>query len=201
MVVAIGLAGCSVASSGPATSSTGPAAADAGQAGPSCLRPAESPGSPAGPSAGSPSVPPPGPGAPLPELTLPCLDGAGNVALAGLTGVPTVVNLWASWCGPCRQEIPAFQRLHEAAGGRLRVLGVATEDSDARARSFATDAGVTYPSVADPTGRLRRALGRQALPVTVFVTAAGRIGDVYNSTALTDATLRRLVRDRLGVAV
>ncbi len=74
----------------------------------------------------------------LPELTLPCMDGSGHSFSFRTSLVkPLVVNLWGSWCPPCGQELPAFQRLYEAAGrgkdASLRVLGVVTEDSASKA--------------------------------------------------------------------
>jgi cytochrome c biogenesis protein CcmG, thiol:disulfide interchange protein DsbE len=135
----------------------------------------------------------------LPDLTLPCLAGGPDVPLRGLTGIPTVINLWASWCGPCREELPAFQRLSATAGGRLRVLGVAVEDPAGRALSFAADASVHFPSMLDETGRLLRDVGRKNMPTTLFVDAQGRVVEVYTGTPFTADTLTEHVRARLGV--
>jgi cytochrome c biogenesis protein CcmG/thiol:disulfide interchange protein DsbE len=112
-----------------------------------------------------------------------------------------VMNLWASWCGPCREELPSFEALSARAGGRLRVLGVASEDGTGQAAAFAGDAGIHFPSVVDETGRLLRAVGRRGLPVTLFVDRAGHVVDVYNGEPLTSADLRRKIRERLGVDV
>ena len=136
----------------------------------------------------------------LPDLTLPCLGPGDAVPLRRLTGSPLVVNLWASWCAPCREELPAFARLHRAAGGRVRVIGVASQDRVAAARAYAGD-NVPFPSVLDEDGDVARALGRRGLPLTVFLSPDGRIVDLYQGAPLTDATLRRLVRERLGVDV
>jgi thiol-disulfide isomerase/thioredoxin len=137
----------------------------------------------------------------LPELTLPCLGGGDAVPLRGLTGTPTVLNLWASWCAPCRTELPAFQQLSAAAGGALRVFGVDSEDREGSARTFATVAGIRFASAFDEDGKLHRALGKAALPVTVLVAADGRVAQVYSGAPLTYDSLRRLVRDALGVTV
>jgi cytochrome c biogenesis protein CcmG/thiol:disulfide interchange protein DsbE len=133
----------------------------------------------------------------LPELSLPCLGTGGTVSLRSLAGTPTVVNLWASWCDPCREELPAFSRLSADAGGRLRVLGVASKDREQSARA----ANLPFPSLFDPDGDLLRGLGRSLLPATVLLDASGRVREVYQGVPLTDATLRALVRDRLGVDV
>jgi cytochrome c biogenesis protein CcmG, thiol:disulfide interchange protein DsbE len=135
----------------------------------------------------------------LPDLTLPCFTGGRPVRLARLPG-PAVINLWASWCGPCRTELPAMQRLADRAGDRLRVVGVDTGDGRDAAASFGADTGVALPTLYDRDKALMNALGRTALPVTVFVDAAGRTY-LYNRAALDDAALARLVREHTGVTV
>ncbi len=140
----------------------------------------------------------------LPDLSLPCLGGAGDAAtvpLRRLTGRPMVVNLWASWCGPCRAELPALARLSRTAGGRLRVVGVASLDVPANSASFAADNRLPFPSLQDRDGDLERGLRRNGLPVTVLVRTEGTIAYVYQGAPLTDVTLRELVRDKLGVHV
>jgi cytochrome c biogenesis protein CcmG/thiol:disulfide interchange protein DsbE len=132
----------------------------------------------------------------LPDLTLPCFDGKQQVALRGLRG-PLVVNLWASWCQPCRTELPAFQRL--ADKGKVPVLGVASNDLRDRSASLGEDLGVRFPNVFDADGKLMGALGYSTLPVTIFVAADGRT-TVHTAPALTDETLAALVKQHLGVA-
>lgn len=137
----------------------------------------------------------------LPDLRLTCLGGGAAVPLRRLTGTPTVVNLWASWCPPCKEELPAFSRLAQDAGSRLRVLGVASRDRGDEAEAYAMDAGLPFPSVQDDAGDLLRALRRPGLPVTVFVRGDGSVAQVYQGQPLTDATLRALVRTALRVDV
>ena len=140
----------------------------------------------------------------LPDLSLPCLGaggGAATVPLRRLTGRPMVVNLWASWCGPCRAELPALARLARTAGDRLRVVGVASLDVPANSVAFAADNRLPFPSLQDRDGDLGRGLRRAGLPVTVLVRADGAVAYVYQGAPLTDATLRRLVRDELGIHV
>jgi cytochrome c biogenesis protein CcmG, thiol:disulfide interchange protein DsbE len=165
----------------------------------------------AAPSAGTEPVlaPCPTPGAPsaadaLPDLSLPCLgaaEGAATVPLRRLTGRPMVVNLWASWCGPCREELPALARLSRSAGDRLRVIGVASLDVPANSVSFASDNRLPFPSLQDRDGDLERGLRRNGLPVTVLVRPDGTVAYVYQGAPLTDTTLRDLVGDKLGVHV
>jgi cytochrome c biogenesis protein CcmG, thiol:disulfide interchange protein DsbE len=183
VALAVLAAGCT---SGPTTatpSSSGSAAALAG-----C------------PAAGAPATA----GYALPDLSLPCLgaaEGAATVPLRRLTGRPMVVNLWASWCGPCRAELPAMARLARTAGGRLRVIGVASLDVPANSVSLAADNRLPFPSLQDRDGDLERGLRRNGLPVTVLVRTEGTVAYVYQGAPLNDLTLRRLVRDKLGVDV
>ena len=134
----------------------------------------------------------------LPDLSLPCFTGDQKVALTGLRG-PAVINLWASWCGPCREELPVVQRLAENAEGRLHVIGVDVGDSREAAASFGAARGVTFPTLYDPDRKLLAALGTVTLPVTVFVDTAGR---KYVHPVPVDAReLSALVRTHTGVSV
>jgi thiol-disulfide isomerase/thioredoxin len=160
---------------------------------------------PAPSAAALPDCPAPGPPstspAALPDLELPCLDGGPGLPLRRLTGTPTVLNLWASWCPPCLEELPAFARLEQDAGSRVRVVGVASRDDRDGAVSFAAGGRQPFPSLEDRGGELGRALRRNALPVTVFVRADGSVAEAYLGRPLTDATLRAKVRTLLGVDV
>ncbi|WP_336031490.1 TlpA family protein disulfide reductase [Geodermatophilus sp. FMUSA9-8] len=113
----------------------------------------------------------------LPALRLPCLTGGGDVALADLGGRPALVNLWASWCGPCREELPLLQAAHDRYGDRVGFLGVNTEDTRPAAVSLLTDLGVTYAQVVDEDKALMTALAVPGLPVTLAVAADGRVVD------------------------
>jgi cytochrome c biogenesis protein CcmG/thiol:disulfide interchange protein DsbE len=137
----------------------------------------------------------------LVDLSLPCLGGGSEVPLRRLTGKPTVLNLWASWCAPCKEELPAFSRLSAAARGKLQVIGVASKDVPGRSVEYAGQTGLAFPSLQDEPGSLLRSLRRVGLPVTVLLTADGSVADVYQGAPLTDATLRTLVKAKLGVDV
>jgi thiol-disulfide isomerase/thioredoxin len=137
-------------------------------------------------------------GAGLPDLELPCFTGGQPVRLTELRG-PAVVNLWASWCGPCRDELPVMQRLADRAGGRLHVLGVDVGDGRDAAASFGAGRQVTMPTLYDRDRRLLSALGRVNLPVTIFVDSAGR--DYVHPMPVDAVQLSELVRRHTGVTV
>ena len=139
---------------------------------------------------------------PLPATPLQCMDGSGrDVRLDRPTGVPMVVNLWAPWCGPCAEELPAFQRLHVAARDQLVVLGVVTDSAAAQSVSAAKDFQLGFANVYDRGSAVLRGLKRASLPVTVFVGPDGGVRHVYTGPALTDSALRALVRTHLDVVV
>lgn len=135
----------------------------------------------------------------LPDLTLPCFTGDRPFRLAELKG-PAVLNLWATFCGPCRDELPALQELADRTAGRLHVVGVDTDDSRDDAAAFATDLRITFPNLYDREKKLQSAVGKPVLPMTVFVDAAGR-HKVYSGPPLDGAALAELVTRHTGVAV
>lgn len=120
------------------------------------------------------------------------------MALRELHG-PAVISLWASWCAPCRDELPHLQQLADQNAGRLRVIGVNSADSRDAAASFAADQHVTLPTIFDHGQKLLGALGLRDLPVTVFVDAGGR--RYVLSKPLDLAELPELVQAHTGVAV
>jgi len=145
-------------------------------------------------------TPVPGSAQPLADVELPCFTGGQMITLSAIRG-PAVINLWASWCQPCREELPAFQRLASRANAKVHVVGVDTRDDRGAAESLARDLGLTFPTLSDPGEQLRLRLERNALPITLFVDGQGSLRYVHDSSALTDATLADLVRQHLAVAV
>jgi cytochrome c biogenesis protein CcmG, thiol:disulfide interchange protein DsbE len=100
-------------------------------------------------------------------------------AIAGLHGTPVLVNVWASWCGPCRDEAPLLASAHETFGDHVRFVGVDILDQRAAARAFMREFGWTYPSVFDPSGAIRDGLGLLGQPVTLFYDASGELVDTW----------------------
>ena len=119
-------------------------------------------------------------GTPLPQMTLPYISGqTGQLNLSELRGRPVILNFWASWCGPCKQELPVLKALHERYTDHgLVILGV-TDDSPAHIRAVSSQYALPYPTVFDKRNKLSRRLRVRTIPFTVFVDKNGNIvGDV-----------------------
>ena len=142
---------------------------------------------------------PAGLGPELPALVLPCLGGGPDVDVrSAAPGRPTLVNVWATWCAPCVDEVPELVELAARAGDRLAVVGVLTEDPAANGLEFARQYGMRYPSVVDEQGDLRRALS-PGVPVTLFLDAQGRVVHTKRGPFAGRADVDALVREHLGV--
>jgi thiol-disulfide isomerase/thioredoxin len=115
--------------------------------------------------------------------------------IAGLRGYPAVVNIWASWCGPCRFEFPRFQRAAADYGRRVAFLGVDTQDSDDAASTFLEEAPVPYPSYTDPDKEIGDAVGASlGLPDTAFYDRRGKLVYLKQGPYSDEAALRADIR-------
>ncbi|MBB6627645.1 TlpA family protein disulfide reductase [Nocardioides sp. KIGAM211] len=137
----------------------------------------------------------------LPAITLPCLGGGADVDLSTLRG-PMIVNLWASWCGPCRRELPIYQKFFEDHGDEVSVLGVDWQDvQPGAALDLAATSGVTYPLLADPDDSLsgQGAIPRiGGLPFLAVVDADGTVVHREFVEITSEQQLVDLVNDALG---
>lgn len=116
-------------------------------------------------------------GEPLPELAFATLSG-DSLSLGALDGRPTLVNVWATWCPPCRAEIPFLQSIHEEYEARgLRVVGISADNAGAldQVQDFLAEAGVTYENALDPRGTTMDAFRLLGLPATYLLDAEGRV--------------------------
>ena len=131
------------------------------------------PGPRGGPAAGPEGGGGPPVGRPAPDFSLPLMSG-GTLSLHSLRGRPVLLNFWASWCVPCREEMPLLVRLHNRYGPRgVEFVGVDTEDLEADARAFLTRYHVDYTLVRGGDERLMDAYAVPGLPTTVFIGANG----------------------------
>ena len=129
-----------------------------------------------------------GSGNAAPELELALLDG-GTFRLSDQRGKVVVLNFWASWCPPCRKEMPAFEKVwREFEEQGVVFVGVAVSDTEEDAREFADKTDITYPLGLDTTGGVLRAYKALALPTTVFIDRQGnesrRIASAVNEGVL-----------------
>jgi cytochrome c biogenesis protein CcmG/thiol:disulfide interchange protein DsbE len=132
----------------------------------------------------------------LPQATLASFDGGAPLDLSTLKG-PAVVNLWASWCGPCRKELPFYEQFAQKYAGKVDVVGIDFQDTqEDRARELIRETGVTFPLYKDPNGTMRA----RVLPQLILVNEDGDVAhDMYvEITSL--AQLEKLVHTHLGVA-
>jgi len=98
-----------------------------------------------------------------------------SLSLAKFRGHPLVINFWASWCGPCRTEMPLLEKAFRSEGGKVDFLGVDTNDSSGAARSFLQRVSVAYPVASDPKGSLAAKYGLFGLPTTIFISSTGKV--------------------------
>ena len=133
-----------------------------------------------------------------PGFTLPMLDGGGSFDLHSLRGNVVVLNFWASWCQPCRDEAPIFaEELHRHAAQGLRIVGVDSQDFPSDARTFARTFHVSYPLVHDGSNDITTRWGVSGFPATFVI---GRDGTVrwYQGREITAQELDKAILPILG---
>ena len=133
------------------------------------------------------------------EFTLACLADGKKHKLGELGDRPMVITLWATWCGPCRSEAPAFKQFQKKLGKKVTLMGVDTKDDETAARDFAAEAGWGFPSVVDDTGAVMKSQGITALPATFFIDADGKTVMTFNEGELTTKKLLRAADEQFGV--
>jgi peroxiredoxin len=114
-----------------------------------------------------------------PDFILQRPDG-GTLRLGDLRGRPVILNFWATWCGPCRSEIPEFQVVHEQLGATsVVVVAVNVQEGAMKVTEWTERFGVSFPVVLDTGGSVTRAyVARNALPMTIFIAADGTVASI-----------------------
>jgi len=117
--------------------------------------------------------------APAPDFSLRARDG-GEVRLSSLQGQVVMINFWATWCGPCRQEMPLLEQLQAKYGPLgFTLLGVNVEPDSAAATAWLKGVPVSFPILFDTRNAVAESFGVQGMPSSVFVDRAGRIRHVH----------------------
>ncbi len=137
-----------------------------------------------------------------PDFTLETLDGR-HVMLSTLRGKVVVLNLWASWCPPCRAEMPALDKVYQenrAAGREVLAVNATNQDTEAAARAYAGQLGLSFPVLLDPGGDVGRRYLLRALPTTFFVDRSGVIRSVVAGGPMSEALIASKTQDLLHEA-
>jgi cytochrome c biogenesis protein CcmG, thiol:disulfide interchange protein DsbE len=118
-------------------------------------------------------------GEPVPDRELPLLDGKGSGSIADYRGRWVLVNLWASWCVPCRQEAPDLERFSRRFPGRVAVLGIDVQDNSDDALAFVREHQLTYPQLRSVGDERSEAFGSTGVPENFLVDPRGRLALIW----------------------
>lgn len=135
---------------------------------------------------------------PLPDVELVPLTGGVPISLADIEG-PAVINLWATWCAPCRAEIPDFQEVHRARSDEVRFVGINVGEDADRAADFIADVGATYDQFLDSEGFVVTELRTTAMPVTIVLDPDGAVS-LRHLGPLDQDDLNEAIDEALGLS-
>ena len=113
-----------------------------------------------------------------PDFSFTTVDGASHT-LSSLRGRTVLVNFWATWCAPCKEEMPELQRIADEYGGQVQVVGVNKLETLDAIGPFADDLDITFTLVANPEGDISDRYGAKNIPLTYFIDPGGTIGFVH----------------------
>ena len=131
-------------------------------------------------------------------IEMDCLDRTTGARLGALRG-PMLVNVWGSWCGPCREEIPILRSFYEKAQGKVALVGIDVEEATFDdGRRFVERNGILWPNLYDPDGRSREYFGL-GVPVTWFIAADGSVAGKQIGAFADESELLTLTTKYLGV--
>lgn len=132
------------------------------------------------------------------SITLDCLDGTDGGSINGIKG-PAIVNVWGSWCGPCKEEMPILRSFYEKAQGKLALIGVDVEEASSEdGRKFVENYGITWPNLYDADGKSRAYFGI-GVPVTWFIAADGNVAYKHIGVIKSEIELISMTSKYLGV--
>lgn len=131
-------------------------------------------------------------------VSMDCLDRTEGATLEALQG-PMIVNVWGSWCGPCKEEMPILREFYDKADGKVALIGVDVEEANFDdGRRFVERNGILWPNLYDPDGRSREYFG-MGVPVTWFIAADGSVAYKKIGVLKDEAELISLTEKYLGV--
>jgi len=127
-----------------------------------------------------------------PDFTLQTIQGK-SITLSKLRGHPVLINIWASWCPPCRAEMPTLQRVYQQykeSGLEILAINATNQDSRSGALAFIQQYGLTYPVLMDASGDASTAYQIRSLPTSFFVNSKGNIQEIVIGGPMSEALLR-----------
>jgi thiol-disulfide isomerase/thioredoxin len=132
------------------------------------------------------------------SIVLDCLDGTDGASINGIKG-PAIINVWGSWCGPCKEEMPVLRSFYEKAQGKLALIGVNVEEASIEdGRKFVENNGITWPNLYDADGKSRAYFG-MGVPVTWFIAADGSVAYKHIGVIKSEKELISMTSKYLGV--
>ena len=135
-----------------------------------------------------------------PDFSLERLDGGDLITLSDLRGKVILVNIWASWCPPCREEMPAINRVYqeyESQGFEVLAVNTTYQDNEEDAAAFAQNLGLTFPILLDRTGEIRQLYLLRGLPSSYFIDREGIIRSVVVGGPMTETLIRTKIQELL----
>jgi len=132
------------------------------------------------------------------SVVLDCLDGSNGASIDSIKG-PAIINVWGSWCGPCKEEMPILRSFYKKAQGKLTLVGVDVEEASIEdGRKFVEGNGITWPNLFDSDGKSRVYFG-MGVPVTWFIAPDGSVAYKHIGVLKSEIELISLTSKYLGV--
>ena len=132
------------------------------------------------------------------SVVLDCLDGGVGASVDSIMG-PAIINVWGSWCGPCKEEMPILRSFYEKAQGKVLLIGVDVEEASIEdGRTFVENNGITWPNLFDTDGKSRAYFG-MGVPVTWFIAPDGSVAYKHIGVLKNEIELISLTSKHLGV--